>query len=62
MNAQHNKVAERTPLFCKKSGKLLARIDTPGIRQLATVPGGLWCWCRDCHMEHHIPWSEIQHN
>jgi hypothetical protein len=51
----------RTPIFCEKTGKLLARIDTMSAAQLAGVQGGLWCWCRGCHAEHHIPWETIAH-
>lgn len=53
--------AERTPIFCEKTGKLLARIDTASLTPLASIPGGLWCWCRGCHMEHHILWASIAH-
>ncbi len=50
---------ERTPIFCKQTKKLLTRIDTASLTQLASVSGGQWCWCRGCHMEHHILWSDI---
>lgn len=59
MRYNTNKQADRTPIFCNKTGKLLARVDTASIEQLASVQGGLWCWCRDCHMEHHILWKDI---
>lgn len=52
--------AERVPIFCKKTGKLLTRIDAESIAQLASVQGGLWCWCRGCHAEHHVLWKDIK--
>jgi len=54
-----SKQAERTPIFCKKTGKLLTRVDTASLAQLANVSGGTWCWCRGCHMEHYVLWSDI---
>lgn len=53
--------AERIPVFCEKTNKLLTRIDTTSLAQLAEVPGGMWCWCRGCHMEHHVLWANIAH-
>ena len=50
---------DRTPIFCQKTGKLLARVDTASIAQLASVPGGSWYWCRGCHMEHYLLWADI---
>ena len=51
----------RTPIFCSKTGKLLTRIDTESLVQLASVQGGQWCWCRGCHVEHHVLWKDIAH-
>ena len=48
-----------TPVFCKKTNKLLFRIDTESLTALASVPGGCYPWCRDCHMQHHILWADI---
>lgn len=53
---------ERIPVFCERTKKLLTRIDAASLEQLAHVPGGQWCWCRGCHAEHHILWSEITKN
>lgn len=57
---ENQKTAERVPVVCKKTGKLLARVDAVCVEQLRTVSGGLWCWCRNCHMEHHILWSDLR--
>lgn len=54
-----NTQAERIPVFCEKAKKLLTRIDAASVAQLAEVQGGMWCWCKGCHMEHHILWSTI---
>lgn len=51
--------AERVPVLCKKTGKILTRLDTVSIAQLAGMQGGLWCWCRGCHTEHHVMWGEL---
>lgn len=58
MPVQYTK-AERTPVFCERTGKLIVRIDTASLAHLAAVPGGLWCWCRNCHMEHYVLWAHI---
>jgi len=51
--------AERIPVFCDKTKKLLTRIDAASLVQLIEVQGGQWCWCRGCHMEHHILWKDL---
>lgn len=51
----------RIPVFCTKTGKLLTRIATESMAQLASVQGGLWCWCRGCHAEHYVLWKDIAH-
>lgn len=49
----------RTSVFCQKTSKLLTRIDAESLLKLAEIQGGLWCWCRGCHMEHHVLWEDI---
>lgn len=52
--------AERIPVFCDTTKRLLTRIDAINIAQLANIQhGGMWCWCRGCHMEHHILWKDL---
>jgi hypothetical protein len=52
----------RTPVFCSLTKKLLTRIDTESLTYLAGIQGGQWCWCRGCHMEHHVLWKDIKAN
>lgn len=59
-NVQYNEGStktERTPIRCKKTGKLLARFTgawPDGLRQ--------WLWCRNCHMEHEVTSEYITSN
>lgn len=57
---QYNKAseqAERTPIFCKKTGKLLGRVSVAGM-----WPAELrqWLWCRGCHCEHEVTREQIE--
>lgn len=52
-----NEQAERVPIFCKTSKKLLGRVSltgtwTPELRQ--------WLWCRGCHREHEVTREQIE--
>lgn len=49
--------AERTPIFCKQTKKLLGRVSLTGawptdLRQ--------WLWCRGCHMEHEVTKEQVE--
>lgn len=59
-NVQYNEVsaqAERVPVFCKKTRKLLTRVSLTG-----TWPADLrqWAWCRGCHTEHEVTRADIE--
>lgn len=49
--------AERVPIFCKKTHKLLGRVTLSG-----AWPAELrqWLWCRGCHYEHEIGKEQIE--
>jgi hypothetical protein len=49
--------AERIPVFCKKTRKLLTRVSVTG-----SWPADLrqWAWCRGCHMEHEITKEQVE--
>jgi hypothetical protein len=49
----------RTAIFCDRTGKILGRVDTVSLAQLSNVAGGSWLWCRGCHMEHYVLWSQF---
>ena len=50
---------ERVTIQCPYTHRLLARIDATSLLVLATCVGGLYLWCRGCHMEHFRMWSDI---
>jgi hypothetical protein len=51
------KQAERVPIYCKQTGKLLHRVSAVG-----EWPADLrqWIWCRNCHHEHEITKEHIE--
>lgn len=49
--------AERVPIFCGQTHKLLGRVTLSGL-----WPAELrqWLWCRGCHVEHEITREQVE--
>lgn len=50
---------DRKTIYCPQTGKVMTKIDRVSLERLADVPGGIWCWCRNCHQQHYYLWSNI---